>query len=324
MFDILHIIPGRKKTSTSGWISFNGICCQHRGHKPDKRGRSGIKFTSDKNFTYHCFNCGFKATFILGKSISKSIRMLLTWCGIDEEEIARWNIESLQQKDLLDFTIPQTKIYRKVHFKETNSPKGELIDASNEKHHRFIEYLNSRCISYKDYPFMVAPDDMGRNRNRIIIPFTHNNKIVGHTSRFIDNRMPKFITEQQEGYLFGIDLQKPEWQVCIVVEGIFDALSINACALGHDDINEKQSLILKRMYNKKIIVVPDHDMTGIKICEKALDLGFHVSIPDWGTDVKDVNDAVIKYGRLPTVLSILQNATTSRIKIDMQRRKYDK
>jgi hypothetical protein len=50
-------------------------------------------------------------------------------------------------------------------------------------------------------------------------------------------------------------------------------------------------------------------------------LGFQVSIPNWDIDVKDANDAVVKYGKLPTLLSILQNATSSKIKIEMQRRK---
>jgi DNA primase len=108
--------------------------------------------------------------------------------------------------------------------------------------------------------------------------------------------------------------------VCIVVEGIFDALSLNACALTHDTISDEQAQILQGL-NKKIIVVPDQDKTGLTICDRALDLGFQVSIPNWDIDVKDANDAVVKYGKLPTLLSILQNATSSKIKIEMQRRK---
>jgi DNA primase len=75
---------------------------------------------------------------------------------------------------------------------------------------------------------------------------------------------------------------------------------------------------------KKIIIVPDQDKTGLTICERALDLGFQVSLPDWGNDIKDANDAVLKYGKLPTLLSILQSATNSKIKIEMQRNKIAK
>jgi hypothetical protein len=137
--------------------------------------------------------------------------------------------------------------------------------------------------------------------NRVIVPYTYNNKIVGHTSRFLDNKIPKYINEQQPGYVFNIDIQKPEWQVCIVTEGIFDALSIDGVALMHNDISSDQALLLSTL-NKKLIL----------------------SLPNWDVDVKDVNDAVIKYGKLPTLLSILQSATNSKIKIEMQRKKIGK
>ena len=37
MFDILTILPARKKTSPSGWVSFNAVCCTHNGETKDKR-----------------------------------------------------------------------------------------------------------------------------------------------------------------------------------------------------------------------------------------------------------------------------------------------
>ena len=202
-------------------------------------------------------------------------------------------------------------------------PDAELIDVNNIKHKMYVDYLTKRKIKVNDYPFMCTPDAEGRQANRVIIPYTYENKIVGHTSRFLDNRTPKFINIQQQGFVFGIDLQKPEYEVCIVVEGIFDALSINGCALTHNTISEQQSDIIKNL-NKKVIVVPDQDKTGLEICDKALDLGFYVSIPNWETDVKDVNDAVIKYGKVATLLSILQSSTNSKIKVEIKRKQLDK
>ena len=67
--------------------------------------------------------------------------------------------------------------------------------------------------------------------------------------------------------------------------------------------------------------MPDQDKAGLEIIEKALDYGFYVSIPNWADDVKDVNDSVVKYGRLPTLLSILQSSTNNKIKLEMQRKK---
>lgn len=321
MFDILSIIPGRKKLTQSGWHSFNAICCHNRGHKPDKRNRGGIKF-DDTNWSFHCFNCGFKCGFKLGKNITKNTRQFLLWCGIDEFQINKWNVESLQHKDLLSL-INVRKPKTKISFKETKLPEAQLLDINNSLHNVYIEYLQKRKINYNDYPFMVTPTETGRNSQRIIIPFTHEGKIVGHTSRYIDNKIPKFISEQQSGYLFGFDLQKPDYEVCIVVEGIFDALSINGIALTSNTINDKHVSQLKNL-NKKIILVPDRDKAGLEVINRALELGFHISLPDWEDGIKDVNDAVVKYGKLSTLLSILQNSTNSKIKIEMQRKKIGK
>jgi hypothetical protein len=321
VFDILQVIPGKKKLSQSGWHSFNAVCCHYRGHKADRRGRGGIRMDGE-NWSYHCFNCGFKSGFTLGKPISKSTRQLLNWCGMDVDDINKYSLESLQHKDLLDYTkVKREK--KKIKFKEMYLPEAELIDIDNPAHKVYVDYLHKRKISINDYPFMCTPDMEGRQANRVIIPYTYENKIVGHTSRYLDDRTPKFINEQQQGYVFGYDLQKPEYNVCIVVEGIFDALSINGCALTHNTISEQQAEIIKNL-NRKVIVVPDQDKTGLQICDKALDLGFHVSIPNWEDDVKDVNDAVIKYGKVATLLSILQSATNSKIKVEVKRKQLDK
>lgn len=321
MFDILQVVPGKKKLTQSGWHSFNAICCHNRGHKADRRGRGGIKFDGE-NWSYHCFNCGFKCNFVLGRTIGKNTRQFLSYCGMDKDDINKYSLESLQHKDLLDFTKAKRE-KKKIKFKETHLPDAELIDENNPKHEVFVKYLNKRKIRVGDYPFMCTPDAEGRQANRVIIPYTYENKIVGHTSRYLDDRTPKFINDQQQGYVFGYDLQKPEYEVCIVTEGIFDALSINGCALTHNTISEDQAQILKNL-NKKVIVVPDQDKTGLQICDKALELGFYVSIPNWEDDVKDVNDSVVKYGKLATLLSILQSATNSKIKIEIKRKQLDK
>ena len=322
MFDILSIIPGKKKTTSSGWHSFNAICCGHLGHKPDRRMRGGIKFDGQTNWSMHCFNCGYKCNFVLGRSISYKTKQLLMWCGIDDTQIGKWSLESLQQKDLLDIII-QKKTKIKIKFKDHELPEGEMLDGNNPLHKVYIDYVQARGINYNEYPFLITPNLKGRYANRIIIPYTYKNKIVGHTSRFLDNKIPKYINEQQPGYVFNIDIQKPEWQVCILTEGIFDALSIDGVAIMHDDISNEQAQLLASL-NKQIIVVPDRDRAGLKICDRALELGYSVSLPNWEPDIKDVNDAVVRYGKLATLLSILQNATMSKIKIEIQRKKIEK
>ena len=322
MFDILTIAPGKKKTTQSGWTSFNAPCCIHNGHSLDKRGRGGIKTDGD-DWSYHCFNCNFKCGFKLGRNISKNCRKFLGWCGMDDSDINKWSLHSLQHKDLLDSIITKKKQHVVPKFKEVEMPEGELIYAVNPQHKVYIDYLATRGLTHNDYPFLVTPNEEGRNSQRLIIPYTYENKVVGSTSRYLDNRVPKFINDQQPGYVFGIDLQKSDWEVCLVFEGIFDAISMNGCALTHNTINDNQVGVLKKL-GKRIIVVPDQDKTGLEICHRALELGFDVSLPNWEDDVKDANDAMVKYGRLATLLSILETATSSKIKIEMMRNKIGK
>jgi hypothetical protein len=321
MFDILTLIPGKKTLSQSGWHSFNALCCQFRGHRADTRKRGGIRL-GENSWQYHCFNCGFKCGFFLGKSITKNTRLLLQWLHIDENQINRWNLESLQHRDLLEIYRVR-KERKRVKFNEFVLEGGELLDINNSKHKVYIEYLRSRGLNHDAYPFLVTPELEGRQSNRIIIPFTFEGKIVGQTSRFLDDRKPKFINEQQAGYVFGYDLQKPESEVCILCEGIFDAISIDGCALTHNTINDDQVEVLSRL-NKRIIFVPDLDKTGLATCDRALELGYEVSIPEWDQGIKDINEAVVKYGKFPTLLSILQSATTSKIIIEMRRKSVAK
>lgn len=320
MFDILSLVPGKKKQTSSGWTSFNAICCGHRGHRSDTRQRGGIKFEGP-NWVMHCFNCGYSCSFTVGKSIGAKTRSFLKWCGVDEEQIQKWSLESLQNRDLLEIVLQKRKL-ENIKFKTKKLPDSEKLSEDNPRHKIFVEYLNKRKINLQEFTFYVNPDAKHRNQYGIIIPYYYKEKLVGHTTRFIDNKTPKYINDQQAGYVFNIDKQKNDSQVCIVTEGIFDALSIDGVALMHDDISKEQAVVLAQL-NRKIIVVPDYDKAGLKITDRALELGYHVSLPLW-EDVKDVNDAVIKYGKLPTLLSILESATMSKIKIEMRKKQIAK
>jgi hypothetical protein len=67
-------------------------------------------------------------------------------------------------------------------------------------------------------------------------------------------------------------------------------------------------------------VVPDQDTAGINLVDRAVELGWAVSIPEWPQGIKDVNDAVIHMGRLATLLTIMQARETSKIKIEIRKK----
>ncbi len=87
--------------------------------------------------------------------------------------------------------------------------------------------------------------------------------------------------EQQPGFVYGLDEQGPNKVFTIVCEGPLDAIHIDGIALLGSEIKDQQVMLINRL-NKDVIVVPDRDEAGAKLIEEAIDLGWGVSMPDWG------------------------------------------
>jgi len=316
MIDVISFLPAKRKQTTSGWISFNAPCCVHRGDTQDKRQRGGIKPGTDGSWSYHCFNCGFTASFVLGRNVTFKARKLLEWMNVPQEEIERINLESLKHKSIEGLLGERQAIVnhlQNIGFEDRDLPADtQPLSATGQA------YLNSRKLPL-DYPFLYKT----MPRPGIVVPFTHDNQVVGHTTRFLDDRTPKYIQDIQPGYVFGTDLQNANWQYAIVVEGVFDALSINGLAVLHADVNDAQARLIRSL-GREVIVVPDQDAAGMKLVDRAVELGWSVSMPDWPADVKDVNDAVIRWGRLATLLTIMQSRETSKIKIELRKKQLVK
>jgi hypothetical protein len=47
-------------------------------------------------------------------------------------------------------------------------------------------------------------------------------------------------------------------------------------------------------------------------------------MPEWPAGIKDVNDAVIRWGRLATLITIMQARENSRIKIELRKKQLVK
>jgi len=322
--DITQYLPAKKKTSSSGWTSFNAPCCVHNGESADRRQRGGIKIT-EQGWSYHCFNCGFKASFILGRHLGFRTRRFLGWLGVPDQEIERINLESLRHRSIqgiLDDRQRTSNTVQGIEFEDRELPEDfALIDRNMPNH---WQYLRDRCVP-EDFPCGMIHgdvDDKFSRRQGVIIPFTYDGRIVGHTRRFFDDHNPRYIHDMQPGFVFGTDLQKSDWHHVIVVEGVFDALSISGLAVLHADINDAQARLIRSL-GREVTVVPDQDAAGMKLVDRALELGWAVSMPEW-QDCKDVNDAVKRYGRLATLLTIMRHRETNRIKIEMRRRQLVK
>ena len=314
MIDVIAFLPGKRKQTSGGWISVNAPCCIHRGESADRRLRGGIKNT-DTGWNWHCFNCGFTASFVLGRTLTFKARKLLTWLNVPQEEIERINLESLRHRNIEGILNERQQAVQpvEIEFEECDLPADteELTDTAQD-------YLINRGITL-DYPYLSKRG----TRPGIVVPFTHDGQIVGHTTRFLDDRTPKYIQDIQSGYVFGTDLQQNNWQAVIVTEGVFDALSINGVAVLHADINDAQARLIRSL-EREVVVVPDQDVPGMRLVERAVELGWSVSMPEWPVGVKDVNDAVICMGRLATLLTIMRSKETSRIKIELRKKQLVK
>jgi len=319
MLDVLSYLPGKRKQTPSGWVSFNAVCCHHNGGSQDRRGRGGLKAT-EQGWSYHCFNCGYTASFILGRTLSFKARRLLNWMGVPDNEIEHLNLESLKHRSIHGILEDRNKTFNTlaaIEFEERDLPPfAELL--VDEDGHR--NYVRNRQVP-EDFPVMVQLQNDGVHwtRPHVVIPFTHDNKIVGWTCRFLDNKQPKFISDSQPGYVFGTDLQHTNWEHVLVTEGIFDALSIGGLAVMHNTISDAQARLVRSL-GKQVTVVPDQDQAGIELIDRAVELGWAVSIPNWPAHIKDVNDAVVEYGRLGALITIMAARETSRIKIELRKK----
>jgi len=316
MIDVISYLPAKRKQTASGWISVNAPCCVHKGETADRRQRGGIKPGADGSWSWHCFNCGFTASFVVGRTLTFKARRLLEWMNVPAEEIERINLESLRHRNMEGLLSDRQQVanqLQSIEFEDRDLPADTMpLSAAAQA------YLQAR-MAPADYPFLYKT----MPRPGVVIPFTHDNQVVGHTTRFLDDRTPRYIQDIQPGYVFGTDLQKATWQTAIVVEGVFDALSISGLAVLHAEINDAQVRLIRSL-GRDIVVVPDQDKAGMRLVDRAVELGWAVSMPDWPADVKDVNDAVIRWGRLATVITILQAKETSKIKIELRKKQLVK
>jgi hypothetical protein len=325
MLDILNYLPAKRKSSPQGWLSFNAVCCTHNNQSQDKRQRGGIKVT-EQGWSYHCFNCSYTASFVLGRTVSFKAKRLLSWLGVPDNEIEMLNLESLRHRNIHGILEDRQRTFNAlsaIEFEEADDfpPFCEVV---TPEFPAYWDYIRRRGVP-EDFPIMTAikTDGIHWVRPFVLVPFTYDNKVIGWTARFMDDKQPKYINHSQPGYVFGTDLQHADWQHVLVMEGIFDALSIGGLAVMHNTISDAQARLIRSL-GREVTVVPDQDTAGVELIDRAVELGWAVSIPEWPEGCKDVNDAVIKLGRLGALLTIMAFRETSKIKIELRKKQLVK
>lgn len=316
------LLPSKKKSTLSGWDSFNAPCCHNRGETRDKHQRGGIRIEKD-GFVFHCFNCGFAAGWTPGKLLSKNTKDLFKWMGLSDLDIGKLNLAALKIKDdqpvfkkPLNFTLEERPLPEDAMLLK----EWALTDGENPDLVRVFEYLVSRGMELDWYDWMWTP--AAGYKDRLLIPFYHDGKVVGYTGRKITEGKPKYLTDAQSGYVFNLDRQTRDREFVIVVEGQFDAIAIDGCAIMHNDPNDTQITRLNAL-GKEVIVVPDKDRPGAKLVAAAIKNKWSASLPPWEDDVKDVADAVKRYGRIYTLTTILNYKVSGEINLHLLKKKLE-
>jgi hypothetical protein len=319
---IKGILPTKKKTTPSGWTSFNGVCCPHNGESADTRGRGGLTANPDGSVSYHCFNCNFKASYQPGRHLTFKFRKLLKWLGADDTDIKRLVIEAIRVRELVaPEEVKAEAEEEKIEFKVRDLPEDAENLVALDYVHPALEYCVARKIDIAKYAFYATRQAQYNLHKRIIIPFVWQGRTIGYTARAIEeNVKPKYHSNYEPNFVFNINNQQADSKFVIVCEGPFDAMSIDGVAVLNNECNETQADIIESL-GKEVIVVADRDRAGAKMINNAIEYGWSVSYPVWLETCKDVNEAVVKYGKLFVLKTILDSKHSSKLKIELMKKR---
>lgn len=319
------LIPPRAKNSPSGWTSFNAPCCQHRGHSPDTRKRAGVRFDGN-GIVYNCFNCKFSTGWQPGSPFGEKMKTLARWLGAGEDTIKELVFEALktegedyqpdQYQPKLDFSdkpLPEGAMSLSEWIKINDTDVDDLLLP-------VIEYVTNRGFDPMSDNFYWTP--IAGYKDRVIIPFRWEGRIVGNTARKVTDGKPKYLSDQHPHFIFNFDRQTEKQKYIIVTEGPFDALAIDGVALLTNDIAEQQSRIINSL-GTEVIIIPDQDRAGLVLFDRALELNWSVAMPNWQDDIKDVADAVQRYGKLFVIVDAIKTAQKGAIKINMAKKQQE-
>lgn len=341
---VMQLLPARRKKSNE-WVSFNAVCCTHNGETADTRGRGGIIPAADGAVSYHCFNCGFKVSYRPGWALSYKFRKLLSWLGADENTVRRLVLEAVRVRELVaPEQVPEPE--RKIEIKPRSLPEDAVslkewatyISLQSDQWkmpHQLIhavDYLASRDPSLIDrYDFYLSEDESYNLHKRIIVPFYWKGNLIGYTARAFDDKIkPKYHSNYEPNYVFNLDRQTPDRKFVIVAEGPFDAMAVDGVAVLSNECSEIQADQIDQLA-RTVIVVPDFDThvdkrgrtvwSGSRLVDQAIEYGWNVSFPVWQETCKDLSEAVQMYGRLFVIKSIIDAQQSSRLKIELMKKK---
>jgi len=332
--EVRRHLPSKRRQVAAGWISFDCPACIAAGEsREDTRSRGGILFSPDGGIVYHCFNCKTKARWEPGNRFSAKMKFVFKQLGIPYELIRKmdfeaWRMEELEKLD--DNSLAERYQKLELNFDVKSLPKGtksfnewlkeeiipeKCIDAIN-----YVKERGPHLLTH--YNFYWSPGRRNQMNERVIVPFTYKGDIVGYNARLFGTGKNRYYGDIPTNFLFNNQvLEKHDRKYVLVVEGIFDAYAVD----GVSALGSTLSKIQRQWINESgliPVVIADKDKGGQSLIDAAIEERWAVSFPYWEEGIGDPAKAVEEYGRLFVIKSIIDNIETSKIAINVRRKRW--
>ena len=307
------------RPNSKGWCNVKCKICN------DYRIRAAFKFEGD-GVVFNCFNCPIAAGFDPTEhtKFSEKMTKVLEAFSIPEADFKELMFTAFTLKTNNQKASDEAEPKVKIVYNDLDLPKffrplsttgeGDIYDEIA------CEYLLDRGMDPASYPFMIADKKLSpitqyiNWKGRLIIPYYRNDDLIFYQGRdMLDTDRTKYLSpkDSRDAVFYGYDeiyanTDKPLY----IHEGFFDAFMLkDSIATFSNKFSEQQIEILNRCHRPKV-VIPDRAGKGYILANTAIEQGWSVSIPDIGTSCKDMNDAILKYGRLYVLKSIVDNTSS--------------
>lgn len=271
----------------------------------DTKVRGGFAFFPDR-IAYNCFRgkCDASTEYRYGDYMPRRFRNLMDVLSVDVPIELKLNNKKPKVFDKLN-----EELYEKHSYNTIEIP-SDFVQYHPDYHYWFDDFLKERCVDFNRDLYVGKEDTW---KNKLIIPFYHQNKLIGWQGISVfDDRTFYQTSSDNTDIMFinnssGYINDNP-----VIVEGIMDAVVIpDAIAILGNSVSKKQAYLLK---GHDPILLPDRkDSNFIKVAKK---YGWKISIPEW--KVKDANDAIQKYGKFVMMKMIHDGIEDNMLKAEVR------
>lgn len=291
----------------------------------DYKVRAGIRI-SGTSIGFNCFNCSKATRYTDGDCyIPEKLAQVFTALGGSQHDLNMIKFKLMsspnaQQPMESEVLVDGVNIFRSpppIEMPKEMITVEEALLSNEPQGISVAKYLlDQRQYRFDPTKVFVAITRKRENPwlDRAIFPVIMWNKVVGLTGRDTSGKSSKkYHTEGPKGRsIFNHDImgRHPE-RPLFIFEGQFDALRMDGIAVLGNTISDHQYHWISAC-ERQLVVVPDRGRDGLKLAMRALELGWSISLPDIGS-CKDVDEAVVQYGKLYCLDRMLSSITVGEI-----------